>query len=266
MTDHQSEPTPGECPAPAEPDTMRVSCVPRRAGRGEGRSRRWPWLFGLFLVALSTVAGLLQSSSMVWPGSPKACADVAVTVAVKPNCSASIDLLDYHVTAGHSHGPPTAVDAQRNAHQTYYVLAGDTPVLVHNQNDLFGCGTGIGPDDGPGSLLPAYPGHGPAAGIFDGGNGLVKLESGYDNPFTGPLPQTGNPGMNWNIRSHIEAQAATIMRNNGLTEATVYINRLPCPGRNGCAVNLPHMLPEGAQLTVYGPNGYREVFTGLPDR
>lgn len=48
------------------------------------------------------------------------------------------DLLDYRVTAGRSHGPPAAFDAQRNAHQTYYVLAGDTPVLVHNDGGDLG--------------------------------------------------------------------------------------------------------------------------------
>jgi len=72
---------------------------------------------------------------MVWSGSQRLCADVAVTVAVKPDCSVATDLLDYRVTAGHSHGPPAFVDAQRSAHQTYYVFAGTTPVLVHNNDD-----------------------------------------------------------------------------------------------------------------------------------
>jgi hypothetical protein len=71
---------------------------------------------------------------MVWAESQRPCTDVAVTVAVNPTPTASADLLGYRVTAGHSHGPPTAFDAQRNAHQTYYVLAGETPVLVHNSN------------------------------------------------------------------------------------------------------------------------------------
>lgn len=86
---------------------------------------------------------------MVWAESHALCADVAVTVAVNPTHSAGTDLLDYRVTAGHSHGPPAAFDAQRNAYQTYYVLAGETPVLVHNCNtaptDLHAFGNASGP-------------------------------------------------------------------------------------------------------------------------
>ena len=81
---------------------------------------------------------------MVWAGSQRPCADVAVAVAGKTDRSVAADLLDYRVTAGHSHGPPTVFDVQRNAHQTYYVLAGNTPVLVHN--------CGVPPNNSPGTL------------------------------------------------------------------------------------------------------------------
>jgi hypothetical protein len=93
------------------------------------------WIVGLALAVLSTVAGGLPSSSIVWSGSQTPFPDVAVTVAVNPDHSASIDLLDYRVTAGRSRGPPIAIDAQRTREHTYYVLAGTTPVLVHNCGD-----------------------------------------------------------------------------------------------------------------------------------
>ncbi|WP_437684189.1 DddA-like double-stranded DNA deaminase toxin [Sorangium sp. So ce131] len=38
------------------------------------------------------------------------------------------------------------------------------------------------------------------------------------------------------------------MRVEGLSQATLNINRLPCAVGPGCANNLPHMLPEGARL------------------
>ncbi len=55
------------------------------------------------------------------------------------------------------------------------------------------------------------------------------------------------------------------MRQQNLSEATLYINKVPCPGPTGCNAMLPRMLPEGAQLHVYGPNGFRQTYTGLPD-
>jgi hypothetical protein len=68
---------------------------------------------------------------MVWSGSQSLSAGVAVNV----HNRGSSDYSEYRVSAGHSHGPPTAVNALFCGEQTYYVLAGDTPVLVHN------CGT-----------------------------------------------------------------------------------------------------------------------------
>jgi hypothetical protein len=71
---------------------------------------------------------------MVWPGSQTVCADVAVTVAVNPDHTPTAHLLDYAITAGHSHGPPATINGQAADGHTYYVLAGNTPVLVHNTN------------------------------------------------------------------------------------------------------------------------------------
>jgi hypothetical protein len=78
------------------------------------------------------VGAMLPSASMAWPASQPTCAEVAVTVAVNTHQPASGDLLDYQITAGHNHGPPTTIDDPRSTLHTYYVIAGDTPVLVHN--------------------------------------------------------------------------------------------------------------------------------------
>lgn len=110
--------------------------------------------------------------------------------------------------------------------------------------------------------LPEYAG-GKTSGILDTGVEQVQLESGYAGPTSG-LPRTGNPGMNWRIRSHVEAHAAAVMREQGLDDATLYINRVPCGGASGCEAMLPRMLPSGARLRVVGPNGYDQVFTGRP--
>ena len=121
-------------------------------------------------------------------------------------------------------------------------------VLAHNQ------------DCAP--KLPRYSG-GKTSGVLRYGDADVPLLSGYRGP-SASLPR-GTPGMNGRIKSHVEAHAAAIMRQEGLTEATLYINRVPCPGKTGCRAMLARMLPEGARLRVIGPGGFDEVFIGLPD-
>lgn len=71
--------------------------------------------------------------------------------------------------------------------------------------------------------------------------------------------------MNIVTKPHVEAHAAAVMRQQGLQEATLYINRVPCPGKTGCEAMLPRMLPEGARLRVVGPKGFEKVYVGLPD-
>jgi hypothetical protein len=56
--------------------------------------------------------------------------------------------------------------------------------------------------------------------------------------------------MNGNIVGHVEAHAAAIMRTEGLEHATLWINRAPCGGFNGCAVNLSRMVPKGSTMTI----------------
>lgn len=96
---------------------------------GGNRVRAWATTI---VVLLSTLLSGTLPTSMVWSGSPTVCADVAVTVAVNPDHAPTAHLLDYRITAGHSHGPPTAINGPAPNGHTYYVLAGDTPVLAHN--------------------------------------------------------------------------------------------------------------------------------------
>ncbi|MCW2986565.1 MAG: repeat protein, partial [Conexibacter sp.] len=129
---------------------------------------------------------------------------------------------------------------------------------------LTGRGGAVAAKGGAGALerLPEYAG-GKTSGILDTGSGEINLLSGYKGP-SAELGR-GTPGMNGNIKSHVEAHAAAVVRQQGLDEATLYINRVPCPGVRGCDAMLPRMLPRGARLHVYGPNGFRKTYTGLPD-
>jgi RHS repeat-associated protein len=116
----------------------------------------------------------------------------------------------------------------------------------------FGAGT-------PLDELPVYSG-GKTQGILATGAEEIELISGQAGP-SATMPR-GTPGMNGRIKTHVEAHAAAIMRNQGLNRATLYINRIPCSGVTGCNAMLSRMLPQGAQLTVVGPSGFSRVYRG----
>ncbi len=56
-----------------------------------------------------------------------------------------------------------------------------------------------------------------------------------------------------------------MMPNQGLDEATLYVNRRRCLGVRGCDALLLSMLPEGSQLRVVAPPGFNQTYLGLPD-
>ncbi|MEV7231372.1 DddA-like double-stranded DNA deaminase toxin [Polymorphospora sp. NPDC051019] len=66
----------------------------------------------------------------------------------------------------------------------------------------------------------------------------------------------------WAAETHVEAHAAETMDRFGLREAVLAVNKRPCPGMQGCDRLLPRLLPAGAQLTVYGPDGFRKTYNG----
>lgn len=81
-------------------------------------------------------------------------------------------------------------------------------------------------------------------------------------------PGRGGPGLKAPFRNmmaaldHAEGHAAAVMRARRLREATLYVNNEPCQGPFGCDKVLPHILPEGVRLTVYGPGGYHKTYRG----
>ncbi|MFO0762978.1 MAG: RHS repeat-associated core domain-containing protein [Byssovorax sp.] len=109
--------------------------------------------------------------------------------------------------------------------------------------------------------LPLWAKGQPTRGWLDTGRAQIELWSGESG---GPaaLPMPGRNNTNF---FHVEAHAAQTMRVEGISDATLYINKVPCGVGPGCANNLPYMLPEGAQLRVIGPEGYDQTFVGLPD-
>jgi hypothetical protein len=103
--------------------------------------------------------------------------------------------------------------------------------------------------------------------VLPGGQVLPAQDSGYDGPAVHMPPP--RPGMDRTLIAHVEAHAVASMREHGVSEATLYINREPCRytirGREwGCDVALPIMLRPNEKLTVYGPNQYARVFRGRP--
>jgi RHS repeat-associated protein len=132
---------------------------------------------------------------------------------------------------------------------SYYVLAGQTPVLVHNSN----CGPSLK------DLQKDYPRR--TVGILDVGGDQLPMISG-------PGGQSGLlknlPGRTKANGEHVETHAAAFLRMNpGVRKAVLYID-YPTGACGTCRSTLPDMLPEGAQLWVISPRR-TEKFTGLPD-
>ena len=107
--------------------------------------------------------------------------------------------------------------------------------------------------------VPPYAG-GKTQGALDVGGRQIDLISGRAGP-AASIPK-GTPGFDAYLRTHVEGHAAAILRQQGGGRARLAINQVPCPN---CHRNLPHALPEGAELEVVGPNGFRRIYRGLPD-
>jgi RHS repeat-associated protein len=138
--------------------------------------------------------------------------------------------------------------------QAHTFFVGDGKWLVHNTCPI---------------KLPARNPGDKTRGILDIGSDLIELISGKNGP-SSQMP-ANTPGMraDMSIRTHVEAHAASIMRQQGIEEASLYLNNSPCPGVYGCAAQLPNMLPENSQLHVYVQEGdswgFYKTFVGLAD-
>jgi hypothetical protein len=105
--------------------------------------------------------------------------------------------------------------------------------------------------------LAPYVKGGKTSGIFRApGIAPIELQSGYDGP-TLNMPK-GTPGFDNHVRSHVEAQAAAIMRQMGISEAWLEINNPIICER--CEDRLDSMLPPGAKLHIILPDGTIRTF------
>jgi hypothetical protein len=106
--------------------------------------------------------------------------------------------------------------------------------------------------------LPAFRAGGKTSGVLRTPTGDIPLQSGRAGPASS-IPK-GTAGFDAYTRTHVEGHAAALMRQQGLTEATVYINNPTiCPN---CSRLLPRMLPPGARLNVVLPDGTVVPFVG----
>jgi hypothetical protein len=59
----------------------------------------------------------------------------------------------------------------------------------------------------------------------------------------------------------VELKFAMRMRREGIRHAEIVLNNRPCEGRLGCNRLLKVFLPDGASLTVHGPDGFKKTYT-----
>lgn len=72
----------------------------------------------------------------------------------------------------------------------------------------------------------------------------------------------GDPPHTLAIASHVEIKFALMMRERGLKDETIVVNKTPCDGDLGCDQMLSRFLPAGGSLTVYGPAGFKRTYRG----
>lgn len=146
---------------------------------------------------------------------------------------------------------------------TYYVLAGTTPILVHNCDEA-----GLAAAERAGSNFEKPGGATGALRVTDGAWFPEPLSSGGANIHSrikgNPAPHT-KPG----FKHHLEGQAAALMRQNpGVRNATLYIHfRDPNAKREVCGAchdTLEDMLPPGASLTVVYRKADGSIFRSDP--
>jgi hypothetical protein len=135
----------------------------------------------------------------------------------------------------------------------------------------------VPPDQQPAPFRPETaakvpPADGPGArgrlDLHDGTTG-IPIDSGSKTGLTdalrsrlGHLPS----GFTSQNRAHVEAHAAAYLRlHPHVTDATLYVNRIPCPGPRGCRDNLDGMLPANTTLTIYAPKGWAAIYHGTPE-
>jgi hypothetical protein len=132
------------------------------------------------------------------------------------------------------------------------------------------------PERGPGSRfadpveggrLPAFNDKRTVGRLHVDGAKPLDLQSGMKGPSMA-IRGKGVTGFNGNQLLHVEGHAAAHMRANHIQQADLEINRVPCEKGSGGGCNglLPRMLPEGARVRVYGPEGFFHEYIGLPDK
>ncbi|MEY9895180.1 RHS repeat-associated protein [Catenulispora sp. MAP12-49] len=151
---------------------------------------------------------------------------------------------------------------------TYYIVAGETPVLVHNDDEscpwvaaaraALGDRVDGGSTTGAlynqsGNLLHGAIESGGSSDLIDESNALLKdPRSGM--PYLNPLAKAGYPSA-----QHPETQFATWMRNNRVKDAVAVINNdYVCPrgsGTMGCQQAVAAILPPGYTLTIQFDGG-----------
>ena len=107
-------------------------------------------------------------------------------------------------------------------------------------------------------ILPKFVPGGKTLGVLRTPQGDIPITSGWTGP-SSAMPK-GSPGFDIVSKSHVEGHASAIMHQEGLTDATLFINNpAVCAS---CTSNLPRMLPSGSNLNVVLPDGTVVPFTG----
>ena len=114
------------------------------------------------------------------------------------------------------------------------------------------------PDGLPPQLAPYVPGEKTSGILYTPGGSPIPLQSGYAGP---AAAMQGTAGYDRYTLSHVEGHAAALMRQEGITEGTLYINnRKIC---SSCQRLLPTMLAPGTTLNVVLPDNTIVQFTGI---
>jgi hypothetical protein len=100
------------------------------------------------------------------------------------------------------------------------------------------------------------------------GGQVEEITSGRSGPSS--RQPADAPGMRTDmaVRDHVEAHAASLMRERSAMSGELWINNVNGPSE-GCQKHLQHMLQENASLTVYWPDGTggwkNQTYTGVSD-